>query len=81
MIRFKIDVLQELKKKGYNTTRLRNEKIIPEGIITKIRKANNENSDINISTMTLNTLCYLLGKQPAQIIEYIKDDTTGSFQD
>ena len=81
MIRFKIDVLQELKKKGYNTTRLRNEKIIPEGIITKIRKANNENSDINISTMTLNTLCALLGKQPAQIIEYIKDDTTGSFQD
>ena len=81
MIRFKIDVLQELKKKGYNTTRLRNKKIIPEGIITKIRKANNENSDINISTMTLNTLCALLGKQPAQIIEYIKDDTTRSFQD
>jgi putative transcriptional regulator len=74
MIRFKIDVLQELKKNGYNTTRLRNEKIIPEGIITKIRKANNENSDINISTMTLNTLCALLGKQPAQIIDYIKDD-------
>lgn len=74
MIRFKIDVLQELKKKGYNTTRLRNEKIIPEGIITKIRKANKDNCDVNISTMTLNTLCALLGKQPAQIIEYIKDD-------
>jgi putative transcriptional regulator len=81
MIRFKIDVLQELKKKGYNTTRLRNEKIIPEGIITKIRKAYKDNSDINISTMTLNTLCALLGKQPAQIIEYIKDETTGSIQD
>lgn len=75
MIRFKIDVLQELKKKGYNTTRLRNEKIIPEGIITKIRTANKNNDNVNISTMTLNTLCYLLGKQPAQIIEYVKDET------
>lgn len=72
MIRFKIDVLEELKKKGYNTTKLRKDGLIPEGTITKIRNACKNNSNVNISTTTLDTLCLLLHKQPGQILEYVK---------
>ena len=82
MIRFKINVLEELKKRGYNTTKLRNEKIIPEGTITKIRNAYNTNSNINISTNTINTICALLHLQPGTILEYIPDETgAGENQD
>lgn len=69
MIRFKIDVLEALKDKGYTTTKLRRDKIIPEGTLTKIRN----NSGEPITTATLNVICEILKKQPGQIIEYISD--------
>lgn len=69
MIRFKIDVMNELKNKGYTTTKLRKEKIIPEGTLTKIRNNNGE----PITTTTLNILCEILKKQPGQLIEYKPD--------
>lgn len=82
MIKFKVNVLEELKKRGYTTTKLRNDKIIPEGTITKIRNAYNKDINVNISTTTINTLCALLHKQPGQILEYIPDDkTTGANQE
>ena len=69
MIRFKINVLEALKDKGYNTTRIRQEKIIPEGTLTKIRNNNGE----PVTTATLDIICSILKKQPGQIIEYIPD--------
>lgn len=76
MIRFKIDVLEELKRRGYTTTKLRREKIIPEGTLTKIRNNNGE----PITTTTLNILCEILKKQPGQLIEY-KPDIVHPFID
>ena len=35
---YKIDVLQALKDKGYNTNRLRKEKILAESTIQKLRE-------------------------------------------
>lgn len=70
MVRFKIDVLQELKNKGYNTNRIRKEKIIPEGTLTKIR--NNQGEPV--TTATINILCKLLNKQPGQLLEYFPDN-------
>jgi putative transcriptional regulator len=72
MIRFKIDVIEALKNKGYTTTKIRNEKIIPEGTLTRIRK----NDGAPVSTATLNVICNILKKQPGQIIEYIPDSET-----
>lgn len=69
MIKFKMDVMEALKSKGYNTTRIRNEKLIPEGTLTKIRN----NNGMAISTATLNTICKILNKQPGQILEFVKD--------
>lgn len=66
MIRFKIDVLQELKNKGYNTNRIRKEKILSEGTLQRIRN----NTGQPISTDSLDRICEITGKQPGQLIEY-----------
>lgn len=70
MIRFKIDVIEALKNKGCTTTKIRKEKIIPEGTLTRIRK----NDGAPVSTATLNVICNILKKQPGQIIEWIPDE-------
>lgn len=68
MLRYKFDVLWELKVRHYPTTRLRSEKIIGEGTINQLR------NDKMISTAVLNKLCALLEMQPGDIIEYVPDD-------
>ena len=77
MIRFKIDIIEALKNKGYTTTKIRKEKIIPEGTLTRIRK----NDGAPVSTATLNVICNILKKQPGQIIEWIPDASGVSDQE
>ena len=72
MIRFKIDVLKALSEKGYNTGRIRKDKILSEGTLQLIRT----NSGEPVTTATINVLCDILKKQPGQILEYIPDKTT-----
>ena len=67
-IRYKIDVLEELKAKGYNTNRIRKEKIMGEAMLQKIR-----NKEI-VSWATIDTLCRLLNYQIGDIVEYIDDE-------
>ena len=55
---YKIDVLQALKDKGYNTTRLRKEKILAESTIQKLR------DDKPISWANISQICDLLKCQP-----------------
>ena len=66
MLEFKVDIMQELKKNGYNTTRIRKEKIFSEGVLTDIRRG-------KVPTTKIDTLCKLLNKQPGSIIRYIPD--------
>lgn len=68
MLKYKIDILEELKIKGYTTYKLRKNKIMGEAQIQKIR--NNEIA----SKETLNTICRLLNCQPGDILEYVPDD-------
>ena len=67
-IRYKINVLDALKEKGYNTGKIRKEKIMGEAMLQKIREGQ------MVSWSVLETLCRLLECQPADIIEYIEDD-------
>lgn len=67
MIRYKINILQELKNKGYNTTKIRKCKILSEGTLTNIRQ------NKYISMHALNTICKLLECQPSDLIEYVED--------
>ena len=68
MITYKIDVYNKLKEKGYNTTKIRNEKILSESSLQKIRKG--EIIGIN----ALDKVCRLLEMQPGKIITYEKDE-------
>ena len=64
MISFKVDILSLLSKAGYNTTRIRKEKIFPEGVLTKFRNQG------PISVATLDRLCSLLECQPGDLIRW-----------
>lgn len=68
MLYYKIDVLGALKEKGYSTYRIRQEKIIGEAQVTKIR-----NGEI-ASKEVLNKLCALLDMQPGDILGYRPDE-------
>ena len=67
MLIYKFDVLESLKEAGYNTTRLRKEKLLSESTIQFLRK--NE----MIATKSLDTICRLLDMQPGNIIKYVED--------
>lgn len=58
------DIIQKLKDAGYNTTRLRREKIISESTIQRIRKGE------PITTDTLGVICELTGLEVSDLIEY-----------
>lgn len=67
-IRYKYNVLAALKEAGYNTTKLRREKILAESTIQKIR------SGEMVSYPNIETLCRLLQCQPGDIMEYVDDE-------
>ena len=64
-IRYKIDILSALKDNGYNTNRLRQEKLLSEGVIQSLRE------DKAISLANLSKICDLLQCQPGDILEHI----------
>ena len=67
MLKYKIDVLATLKEKGYNTNKIRTEKIMGEAMLQKIRKGE------MVSWSVFEKLCLLLDCQPADLIEYVKE--------
>ncbi len=67
-IKYKVDVLSNLKAAGYNTNRLRKEKLLSEGTIQNIR----EGKIVNASN--LSKLCKLLNCQPGDIMEYVEEE-------
>lgn len=67
MVKYKIDVLQALKNSGFSTYRLRQDKILGEATIQKLRV-----SEL-VSWENINTICGLLNCQPGDILEHIKD--------
>ena len=69
MLKYRIDILEALKEKGYTSYKIRKDKLIGEAHLTKIR-----NGEI-ASKETLNTICQLLSCQPGDILEYIESDT------
>ncbi len=68
MLKYKIDILQELKEIGFTAYKLRKDKIMGEAQIQKIRTGEIASKE------TLNTLCRLLNCQPGDLIEYIPDE-------
>ena len=67
MFKYKINILSALKEKGYNTNKIRTEKIMGEAMLQKIRKGE------MVSWSVFEKLCDLLDCQPADLIEYVKE--------
>ncbi len=63
MIKYKVDVFQELKKKGYNQARIQKEKLLPA------QTAQNIKAGKSITLETLNKICIMTKLQPGDIIE------------
>lgn len=65
---YKIDIMVALKEAGYNTNRLRKEKLLSEGVIQSLR----ENK--YIALQNISKICELLNCQPGDLMEYQKDE-------
>lgn len=63
---YKLDILNALKERGYTTYKLRQDKLLSESTIQKLR------SGQGIAWENLATLCELLDCQPGDLIEYRK---------
>lgn len=70
MITYKINVLETLKDAGYNTTRLRKEKLLNESAIQYLRDGK------PVGAKALNNICMLLDMQPGNIIKYVEEENT-----
>lgn len=68
MFVYKFDVLEALKDNGYNTARLRREKLLGENAIQSLR--HNE----MVGVIALEKICSLLDMQPGNIIKYVEED-------
>lgn len=65
---YKIDIMKELKEKGYTANRMRKEKILSESTMQNIR------NKTNITLESINTICIILRCQPSDIIEITPTD-------
>lgn len=61
-IAYRKDILAELKKKGYNTNKLRKEKLLSEGVIQSLREGK------EISWKNIAKICDLLECEPGDIL-------------
>lgn len=67
-LRFKVDILEELKRKGINTNKLRKEKLLSEGVIQALREKK------PISWANISKICEMLQCQPGDIMEYVPEE-------
>ena len=66
-LKFKIDVLAALKEKGYNTNRIRTEKLLSQSTLQKLREGK------GLAWDNVEKLCTLLECQPGDLLEYVED--------
>jgi len=74
-IRYKVDILAELKKKGYSSTRIREEKLIGQSYLQQLRRGE------LVSWKILNIICSLLECQPGDLIEYVEKQAENAAQE
>lgn len=68
MIKYKIDVYEELRKAGVNTTIAKNTGIFSQSVMQKFK-----NKDTSITIDCLNKLCTMLCLQVSDILEYVPE--------
>jgi putative transcriptional regulator len=69
MIQYKTNIIDILKKAGFSSYKIRQEKLLGQATLQKLRQ--NE----LVSWENINTICSLLDCQPGDILEYIPNNT------
>lgn len=67
-LQYKINVLEALKEKGYNTNRIRIEGLLSQSTLQKFRRQQ------GVSWENIETLCRLLKCQPGDLIEFVGNE-------
>lgn len=67
-LQYKIDVVAALKDKGYTSYKIRQDKLLSESTIQKLR------SGKGVSWENIETLCRLLDCQPGDLLNYTEDN-------
>ena len=67
MIEYKINIIDELKRIGLNTTKAKETGLFGQDTMRKFK-----NGDTRISVEVLNRLCCLLEMQPRDILKYVE---------
>ncbi|MDE6426557.1 MAG: helix-turn-helix transcriptional regulator [Ruminococcus sp.] len=67
-LKYKINILSALKDAGYNTNKIRKEKLLSEGTLQSLRNGK------YISMNAIDKICRLLECQPSDLLEYTKED-------
>ena len=68
-LRWKIDITEALKDKGFSSYRIRKEKLFGQKTLQDFR-----DGTVVLSYDLLEKLCDLLDCQPGDLLEYVKDD-------
>ena len=68
MLRYKVNILEKLKEAGYSSYRIRQEKILAEGTMQRIRKG-----ETAITLESLGIICDILECQPGDLVEWVKE--------
>lgn len=72
MLRYKINILEELKKAGYSSYRMRKEKVLAESTLQRLRSGN---TSINLENLGI--ICNILQCQPGDLVEWVEDGRAG----
>lgn len=65
MIRYKKDIFEELKKHGFNQTRIQKERLLPAQTSQNIKAGK------SITLETLNKICIMCQCQPGDLVEVV----------
>lgn len=68
MLRYKANILSELKKAGYSSYQLRQEKILSEGTLQKMRSGNTA-----VTLESIGVVCDILHCQPGELVEWVEN--------
>lgn len=69
MLKYKIDIIEELKKIGVTSANVKDSGIFGQATMKKFK-----NKDTSITLESLNRLCFLLEMQPRDIIKFVETE-------
>ena len=69
MLKYKVNIVEELKRAGYSSYRMRKDKILGEATIQKLR-----DKSIMVNLETIQLICDLLQCQPGDLLEWVPDE-------